>query len=220
LTGSKTCLQLVQHKRFILANLTRLYALLAELSCPTAVQGIANRLKQALNLDAKAGGTPDAAQNAAAGPTSATPGGPGTDQSSPGMSNAGNMQSSRTGGMTDSGMMGGQTSESHSGGVASPVGPGTDQSSEGLSSTGNMQSGTTGELREGRATGMSTGQTGELHTGGGTGTTTGGGSNVSTMGTIASTGIPHSSEMPLPVRNIVNWLMHCIQSRSCIAASC
>lgn len=162
--------------------------------------GIANRLKQALNLDAKAGGTPDAAQNAAAGPTSATPGGPGTDQSSPGMSNAGNMQSSGTGGMTDSGMMGGQTSESRSGGVASPVGPGTDQSSEGLSSTGNMQSGTTGELREGRATGMSTGQTGELHTGGGTGSTTGGGFNVSTMGTIASTGIPHSSEMPLPGR--------------------
>lgn len=181
-------------------SLVRLDALLANFSCPSAVQGIANRLKQALNLDAKAGGTPDAAQNAAAGPTSATPGGPGTNQSSTGMSNMDTMQSSGTGGMTNSGMMGNQTTESRSGGVASPVGPGTDQSSEGLSSTGgHMQSGTTGELREGGTTGMSTGQTGELRTGGGTSTTTGG-SNVSTMGTIASTGIPHSSEMPLPVR--------------------
>ena len=213
LTGSKTCLQLVQHKRFILVSLTRLYAPLAELSCPTAVQGITNRLKQALNLDAKAGGTPDAAQNAAAVPTSDTPGGPGIGQSSAGMSNTGNVPSSEPGGMTNSSMMGNQTTHSRSGGIASPVGPGTDQSSEGLSSTGgNMQSGRTGELREGRATGMSTGQTGELRTGGGTGTTTGGGSNVATMGTIASTGIPHSSEMPLPVRNTVVWLMHCIQS--------
>jgi hypothetical protein len=197
LTGFNTCLQFGQHK---CVSLIRRYALLAQLFSPTAVQGIANRLKQALNLDAKAGGTPDAAQNAAAGSTSATPGGPGTDQSSAGMSNTGNMQSGGAGGMTNnSGMMGGQTTESRSGGVASPVGSGTDQSSEGLSSTGGMQSGRTGELREGRGTGMSTGQTGELRTGGGTSTTTGG-SSVSTMGTIASTGIPHSSEMPLPVR--------------------
>lgn len=201
-TGSENCRRAVWNFNTILIVYIRVSAQLMGLACPTALQGIANRLKQALNMDAKSGGTPDAAQNAAAGPTSATPGGPGTDQSSAGLSNTGSMQSSGTGGMTNSSMMGGQTTDSRSGGVASPVGPGTDQSSEGLSSTGgNMQSGRTGEMHEGRATGMSTGQTGELRTGGGTGTTTGG-SNVSTMGTIASTGIPHSSEMLLPVRHL------------------
>ena len=212
-------------------------------------------LKQALNLDAKAGGTPEAAKNAAAMPPSAESGGPGTDQSAAGMSNTGGMQSgassginnsgtsgtnnsgtmgtstgqeARTGGVatpvgpgtdqssagisnTDNmqtggigdtnnrGMMGsstGQSVESRTGGVASPVGPGTDQSSAGTSNTSNMQTG--GELREGSTVGAPTGQTGELRTGG---STTGGSmGQYQTRGSIADTGIPHSTDLPLPVR--------------------
>jgi hypothetical protein len=168
--------------------------------------GIANRLKQALNLDTKAGGTPVAAENAAAAPNSASPAGPGTDQSSAGVSTSNTMQTSGAGMMNESGMTGmqtGQTAGSRAGGIASPVGPGTDQSAAGLSNTNssNMQ---TGELRDGSAVGAPTGQTGELRTGGVSGSMTSGtteSSRGATMGSIASTGVPHSTDMPLPDRS-------------------
>lgn len=106
------------------------------------MQGIANRLKQALHLDAKTGGGPIAEENVAsvnAAPTAnASPVGPGTDQ-------------------TSTGVRSGATS-------ATSMGRGSMQS-------GSAASGTTGDLHKEGGVGEPTGRTGELRTGGVTGGT-------------------------------------------------